>query len=518
MGACSRRARRTAAIALVIAATGASAGSTSGIEGAATATALAQLDGFALGLAKDGPFAGALLVSKDGTIVLERAYGSRDEMTDAPNTPATGFNLASAGKMFTTVAVLQQVAAGRITLDTPVGEVLTDYPNGRFASNVTVRHLLTHTAGAGDIDLFGVENLANRERARSVADMVALHSGRDPEFEPGSQQKYGNFGYVVLGRMVEVLSGESFEEYVTERILAPAGMTQTRFANCDHDDPGTALGYVTVEGARVRNCATLPRRGFPAGGQVSTVRDMHRFVRALLDGTLLPAEFLAEATRTQHEFMGLGFFATGYGPGVPERDFRWGHGGSADGICTDVRTYPRTGETIVVLANTDAPSCYSVANFLHEQWTLRNDPHTSDTPSPGAAQMQAVATGSFTVQIKPVVEPSVADGVSLGRMSIDKQFEGDLVGTGKGEMLTAMTPVKGSAGYVAIEKVTGVLHGRAGSFVFQHTGTMDHGAQSLSITVVPDSGTGALTGISGTFLLTIVDGRHLYEFSYALPD
>lgn len=132
--------------------------------------------------------------------------------------------------------------------------------------------------------------------------------------------------------------------------------------------------------------------------------------------------------------------------------------------------------------------------------------------------MKAIAKGSFRVQIKPVGEPSVADGVSLGRMSIDKQFEGDLVGTGKGEMLTAMTPVKGSAGYVAIEKVSGSLHGRAGGFVFQHTGTMDHGAQSLSITVVPDSGTGALTGISGTFRLTIVDGQHLYEFSYTLPD
>lgn len=131
--------------------------------------------------------------------------------------------------------------------------------------------------------------------------------------------------------------------------------------------------------------------------------------------------------------------------------------------------------------------------------------------------MKAVAKGSFTVQIKPAGEPGTADGVSLGRMTIDKQFAGDLVGTGKGEMLTAITPVKGSAGYVAIEKVTGSLQGRTGSFVFQHTGTMDHGAQSLSITVVPDSGTDALTGISGTFRLTIVGDRHLYEFEYELP-
>jgi hypothetical protein len=131
--------------------------------------------------------------------------------------------------------------------------------------------------------------------------------------------------------------------------------------------------------------------------------------------------------------------------------------------------------------------------------------------------MKAIANGSFSVQLKPAVEPSVTDGVSLGRMTLDKQFEGDLVGTGQGEMLSAMTPIKGSAGYVAIERVTGALHGRAGSFVFQHTGTMDQGAQSLSITVVPGSGTGALAGIRGTFNLQIVDKQHLYEFSYELP-
>jgi hypothetical protein len=121
------------------------------------------------------------------------------------------------------------------------------------------------------------------------------------------------------------------------------------------------------------------------------------------------------------------------------------------------------------------------------------------------------------VQIKPAVEPSAAEGVTLGRMSLDKQFEGDLAAVGKGEMLTAMTSVEGSAGYVAIERVNGTLHGRAGSFVFQHAGTMSRGAKALSITVVPDSGTGALTGLSGTFNLQITDGKHLYEFSYELP-
>ena len=131
--------------------------------------------------------------------------------------------------------------------------------------------------------------------------------------------------------------------------------------------------------------------------------------------------------------------------------------------------------------------------------------------------MSAIARGSFTVEMKPQGDPSVADGVSLGRMSLDKRFEGDLVAVGKGEMLTALTPIKGSAGYVAIERVTGTLHARAGSFVFQHTGTMDGGAQNLSITVVPGSGTGALAGLSGAFKLDIVEGKHFYEFEYQLP-
>ena len=135
----------------------------------------------------------------------------------------------------------------------------------------------------------------------------------------------------------------------------------------------------------------------------------------------------------------------------------------------------------------------------------------------GAARMTAVATGSFTVTMKPLAEADTVEGVSLGRMSLDKRFEGDLVAVGRGEMLTALTPQKGSAGYVAIERVTGTLHGRAGGFVFQHTGTMDQGAQSLSITVVPGSGSGALAGLAGSFRIEIVDGRHLYRFEYSLP-
>ena len=132
--------------------------------------------------------------------------------------------------------------------------------------------------------------------------------------------------------------------------------------------------------------------------------------------------------------------------------------------------------------------------------------------------MKHQASGTFEVAIQMQGEADNAGGVSLGRMSLDKKFAGDLQAVGKGEMLSARSAVEGSAGYVAIERVTGTLQGRQGSFVFQHTGVMNRGESQLSITVVPDSGTEELSGIVGEFLLTIQDGKHHYIFTYSLPE
>ncbi|TAL97771.1 MAG: DUF3224 domain-containing protein [Paraburkholderia sp.] len=131
--------------------------------------------------------------------------------------------------------------------------------------------------------------------------------------------------------------------------------------------------------------------------------------------------------------------------------------------------------------------------------------------------MTQFAKGTFVVSLQPMSFENADPGQQLGRMSIDKQISGDLVATTKGQMLSAMTSVKGSAGYVAMENVTGVLAGKHGSFVLQHTGTMNRGVSSLSVTVVPDSGTGELSGIEGEFKINIVEGAHFYEFAYRLP-
>jgi Protein of unknown function (DUF3224) len=128
------------------------------------------------------------------------------------------------------------------------------------------------------------------------------------------------------------------------------------------------------------------------------------------------------------------------------------------------------------------------------------------------------ASGTFDVKVTPQPMAEKTEDANLGRMSIDKQYQGPLQGSGKGEMLTAGTSVKGSAGYVAIERVSGTLNGCSGTFVLQHTGVMTRGAPHLTITVVPDSGTGQLTGISGNMAIKITDGKHFYEFEYTLPE
>src|SRR5215831_3845222 len=126
------------------------------------------------------------------------------------------------------------------------------------------------------------------------------------------------------------------------------------------------------------------------------------------------------------------------------------------------------------------------------------------------------ARGEFVVSITPQSTDEITGASTLARMAIDKQFTGDLVGMSKGEMLSAGTPVKGSAGYVAIERVSGSLHGRAGTFVLQHSGTMTRGSPELVVSVVPDSGSGELTGLTGTMRIIIDGKRHAYEFDYAL--
>ena len=143
----------------------------------------------------------------------------------------------------------------------------------------------------------------------------------------------------------------------------------------------------------------------------------------------------------------------------------------------------------------------------------------NQSPSSVTRQKESVvtshATGTFEVKLSPQIDDKSGDP-TVGRMSIDKQFHGALEATSKGQMLAVMTGVKDSAGYVAMERVNGTLDGKNGSFALQHSGTMNRGTQELTITVVPDSGTGQLAGLTGKMKINIADGKHSYEFDYTL--
>jgi hypothetical protein len=157
--------------------------------------------------------------------------------------------------------------------------------------------------------------------------------------------------------------------------------------------------------------------------------------------------------------------------------------------------------------------CCSVAPSARAQ---NSAPNSDKTPKETAVSSHA--SGTFDVKVTPQPPEDKSADPSLARLTLDKQFHGDLEGSSKGQMLAASTSVKGSAGYVAIERVTGTLLGRKGSFTLQHSGTMTRGAPHLVVSVVPDSGTDELTGLAGTMNIKIENGKHYYDFEYTLAE
>jgi hypothetical protein len=185
------------------------------------ADALKALAARADKLAGEDELSGAVLVAKDGRVLFRHAYGLADRKRRIPNTIHTRFRIGSMNKMFTAVAILQLVEAGKVKLTAPLGKYLPDYPNRDVATKVTIHQLLTHTGGTGDI--FGPEFDAHREELLTLADYVWLYGKRGLEFEPGSRWAYSNYGFILLGAVIERVTGHSYYDYVHAHIYAPAG-------------------------------------------------------------------------------------------------------------------------------------------------------------------------------------------------------------------------------------------------------------------------------------------------------
>jgi len=326
------------------------------------AQALAALADHAAERARADEFAGAVLVARHGKVLLNDAWGRADRKAGTANTPATRFRIGSMNKMFTAVATLQLVEAHKLALDDPIGQHLPAYSNKEVAAKVTVRHLLTHTGGTGDI--FGPEFDQHRLQLREHRDYLKLYGWRGLSFEPGSRFEYSNYGFVLLGALIEHVSGMSYYDYVDDHVFRRAGMRSTGSLPEAVDVPNRAVGYMRTSpgGSWEPNTDTLPWRGTSAGGGYSTVGDLLRFAQALESGTLISKATLAQATRPRQQQYGYGFGMQGQG-----RLGSYGHGGGAPGMNGELRILPELGYIVVSLSNLDPPA----ASELVEFFTLR---------------------------------------------------------------------------------------------------------------------------------------------------
>jgi CubicO group peptidase (beta-lactamase class C family) len=307
-------------------------------------------------------FAGAVLIARDGKPVFESAYGLADREKHAPNTLDTRFRIGSMNKMFTATAVLQLVQAGRVKLDAPLATYLPDYPNTELASKVTIHQLLTHTGGTGDI--FGPEYETHRLSLRTLADYVSLYGSRPLRFEPGSKWEYSNYGFILLGRVIERVSGMSYYDYVAKYVYAPAGMMSTGSEPEDSAVEKRAVGYTSRAGSALEpNTETLPWRGTSAGGGYSTVGDLLRFANALGEHKLLDAHHTELLTTGKVATPGAGKYGYGFGD-VTTNGLRCvGHNGGAPGMNGDLEICD-DGYVVAVLANMDPPAAGRISEFI----------------------------------------------------------------------------------------------------------------------------------------------------------
>lgn len=326
---------------------------------------------------------GAMLLTHGGERVFETCVGYADRATRTPVTPATRFGIASVTKMFTACAVVDLVREGLVTFETPVVDVL---PPGRRPSTllpaVTVHHLLCHTSGIADYCEEDEDSPAH------VADYASLWSDRasyamtrpddflpmfgdfPPYRPPGECFQYSNAGYIVLGLLVEQLTGRPFPKVVEQRVFAPAGMGSSGFFRLDEPVPDVAVGYrgEAPDGPWRSNVYSIPVIGGPDGGAFCTARDLDRFLRAYADGTLLGP--LREVVLTRHADAGDSFgdgFGEGYGV-LLYPDGRYGHGGGDPGVEALVHRWPEEDLHLVVLVNTEVGLAGEVRDAMIAAW------------------------------------------------------------------------------------------------------------------------------------------------------
>ena len=331
-----------------------------------------ELDNYLANLVAENKLSGVVLVAKDGVTVASKVAGIANKATNAPIDLNTKFNLGSMNKMFTAVAIAQLVQAGKLSFTDTVGKQLLDYPNKEVAAKVTIHHLLTHTSGLGMY--WNDKFMAQRDKLLTVAAHLPLFATDALAFPPGEKFQYSNAGYMLLGAIIEKVSGQDYYSYVQEHIYKPAGMNDTGFYEPGKPIPNLAVGYtrMSLNGqpqTEIRdNESTREIKGGPAGGGFSTAPDLVRFQQALFSYKLLDKAHTELVTTGKVDGPG-GKSRYGYGFGDSNSDGKHivGHNGGAPGIAANLDMFPESGYTAVELMNADPPALMPIVKSVRER-------------------------------------------------------------------------------------------------------------------------------------------------------
>jgi CubicO group peptidase (beta-lactamase class C family) len=307
--------------------------------------------------ARAGVFSGTVLIARGSEVLFEYACGAANKRYDVPNNPDTKFNLGSANKMFTAVAVAQLVERGLLSFTDTVDQYIDDtWLPASVTRRITIHHLLSHTSGLGNY--FNETFFSgSRARFRAIDDFKPLVRDDLPAFTPGERFEYSNSGMLLAGVIIERVTGMSYYDYVREAIYAPSGMLDTDCYDIDAPVPNLAMGYIPLVDPPDRRSASGWRenifehvaKGGPAGGGYSTVRDLRRFANSLISGALVGPE-MRQALWTDYAGVGYGY---GFNVEKTASGTMIGHGGGFPGISASFRVALGTGYVVIVLSNYD---------------------------------------------------------------------------------------------------------------------------------------------------------------------
>lgn len=302
-------------------------------------------------LADSADFSGCLTISDGAATIFEECRGLADRSFGAKADADTRFRIGSMNKMFTAVAIGQLVEAGKLRWDTRLAEMMPEYPDQAAAAKITVWQLLHHTAGSGDF--FVPEFFQSREKFVDPVDYLDLIARQPALFEPGADWSYSNAGYVLLGRIIENVSGQNYFDYIQQHIFAPAGMAASGYDTQEDVTPKLATGYFrdgVFATTWKANWLTLPFKGSPAGGGYSTNADLLRFASALRGGKLVGQATL-EAMFADGVRVGPGAYASGFGERLSNNRHIRGHAGGAPGMSANLAIVWETGAAVAITSN-----------------------------------------------------------------------------------------------------------------------------------------------------------------------